>query len=117
MSDTSQDTGRDTENFSDKTEKNIRSARDIKKSLLKKAISEGRGHEMIKLILWRLAHVKHEAAKDEQAIDEARYMSDQPQSVRALNTLAFHRDSSRRFSVSEEALTDGRIHEAPQSIH
>lgn len=111
------DTENHTDQFSQKTEKNIRSAREIKKSLLKKAISEGRGPEMIKLILWRIAHIKHEAAKDEDALTEARYMEDQPQSVRALNALAFHKDSQTRFAMAEHLKNKGFIHKAPEGVH
>lgn len=99
------------------TNKNIRSAREIKQSLLKKAISEDRGHEMIKLILWRLAEIKHHASQDKEAISEARYMDNQPQSVRALNTLAFYKNSNTRFSLNDEDISDGFIHNAPELIH
>ena len=103
---------------SDKTfQTHVRSARDIKQSLLKKAISEGRGHEMIKLILWRLAQIKHFAAQDKEAIREALYMDDQPQSIRALNTLAYHKNIATRFSLRDEDVAQGIVHEAPEYVH
>lgn len=98
--------------------KNVRSAKEIKQTLLKKAISEGRGHEMIKLILWRLAQIKHDVKKDEDAITEARYMEDQPQSIRALNALAFHKNSDKRFALSDDTVTDGKyIHPSPELVN
>ena len=101
------------------TDKNIRSAKEIKQNLLKRAISEGRGHEMIKLILWRLAEIRHHAAQDEKALAEARYMDGdgQPKSVRALNTLAFHKNSHTRFTLNEDHLTDHYIHPGPHTIN
>ena len=97
--------------------KNIRSAKEIKQSLLKKAIAEGRGHEMIKLILWRLAEIRHFASQDEDAIQEARFMKDQPKSIRALNTLAFHKDSDIRFSQRDEEVADGFVHQTPELVN
>ncbi len=79
--------------------KTIRSVREIKQQLLKRAIENGRGPEMITTILWRLAKVRHEASKDEDMIEKAVKMEGQPKSVRMLNTLARHENSPMRFSA------------------
>ena len=96
---------------------NIRSAKDLKQSLLKRAIAEGRGHDMIKLIQWRLAQIRHDAAKDKEAIREARFMKGQPKSVRALNTLAFHKDDPTRFSMDDNARTDSYVHPETETVN
>lgn len=48
----------------------IRTKKDIKKSLLKRAISQGRGADVILLIQWRKAVTQHEANKGIQALEE-----------------------------------------------
>lgn len=99
-------------------QKNIRSVKEIKQSLLRKAIAQDRGPEMIQLILWRLAEIKHHAAKDAQALEEARFASGQPQSVRALNTLAYYCDEDVRFSMSDQESAAGRyIHPTPEIVN
>ena len=106
---------------SDDSPKNVRSAKEIKQGLLKKAFAEGRGHEMIKLILWRLAEIKHHAEQDEDAIREARFMKNQPQCVRAVNTLAFHTNSATRFCMSDKSAKSQKagdfIHPAPETVN
>ncbi len=99
--------------------KTVRSTKEIKQGLLKKAIAEGRGREMITTILWRLAQVRHDAAKDELAIEKAKRMNGQPKSVRMLNTLARHEDSPLRFSaemVNEVDEIKGFIHSMPETV-
>lgn len=105
----------------------VRSAKDIKQGLLKKAIAQGRGPEMIKLILWRISQIRHHAKQDQHAIDEAVSMDGEPQSVRALNTMAYYKDEDVRFSSRKETQKNETIrqdksampfiHQSPETIH
>lgn len=78
-----------------------RSSKDLKRELLKRAIKEGRGPEMILLIQWRNAWLKHEAERD---VDDLHKFEDenfaQPRSVRMLNALAALEGSGTRFSAA-----------------
>ncbi len=84
---------------------NVRSAKEIKRSLLKKAIKEGRGPEMILLIQWRNALTRHKAKRrlEEFLKFECENMG-QPRAVRMLNMLAGLDGSDLRFSDAQLAL-------------
>ncbi len=80
----------------------IRSSKDLKRELLKRAIREGRGPEMILLIQWTNAKIKHEAERD--ADDLHKFEDDnfaQPRAVRMLNLLAALEGAGVRFTDSE----------------
>jgi hypothetical protein len=80
------------------TDTSVRTRKEIKQKLLKKAISEGRGAEMILLIQWRLEQVRHEFSQDKEILEESRMVDDgQPRSVRMLNTIARAKGLSKRF--------------------
>lgn len=85
------------------SEDHVRSAYDIKRKLLRKAIKEGRGPEMIMMIQWRLSYIKHISEDDKDIIKECVLMEDdQPRSVRMLNAMARHEDEDIRFSMIPE---------------
>ncbi|MCB9975018.1 MAG: hypothetical protein H6856_05225 [Rhodospirillales bacterium] len=93
----------------------IRSSKDIKRELLRRAIKEGRGPEMILLIQWRSAQLKHEAERD---LDDLHKFEDenfaQPRSVRMLNALAAHEGSLTRFGDKE---VFRMLEEMPEGVH
>ena len=80
------------------TDASVRTRKQIKQSLLKRAIQEGRGAEMILLIQWRLGQIRHDISQDKEMLDDSLLMDEgQPRSVRMLNTLARHEGLNRRF--------------------
>ena len=88
----------------------IRSSKDLKRELLKRAIREGRGPEMILLIQWTNAKIKHESQRDS---DELHKFEDdnfaQPRCVRMLNLLAAVEGAGVRFTDSDVSrLLQGR---------
>ena len=85
------------------SEDNVRSAYEIKRKLLRRAIREGRGPEMIMMIQWRLSYIKHISEEDKDIIQECLLMEDdQPRSVKMLNAIARHQDEEIRFSTIPE---------------
>lgn len=92
-----------------------RTTKDVKRSLLRRAIQEGRGPEMILLILWRNAYNKHLAEKDKE--DFLRFEEEnfgQPRGVRMLNKVAELEGSTSRYTHADAA----RIHrEGSSSIN
>ena len=93
----------------------IRSSKDLKRELLKRAIREGRGPEMILLIQWTNARIKHEAERD--ADDLHKFEDDnfaQPRSVRMLNLLASLEGQSVRYT---DSYTDSMLDGGPQGVH
>lgn len=85
------------------TEDNVRSAYEIKKRLLKKAIREGRGPEMIMMIQWRLSYIKHLSEEDKDIVKECALVDDdQPRAVRMLNALARHEGSKQRYIHTDD---------------
>lgn len=77
---------------------NVRSRKEIKRKLLKKAIEEGRGPEMILIIQWRLSQSKHLPEDHKEALEEnAMLNKGQPRSVKMLNTLSRHLGLSDRY--------------------
>lgn len=93
----------------------IRSSKDLKRELLKRAIREGRGPEMILLIQWTNAKIKHESQRDS---DELHKFEDdnfaQPRAVRMLNLLAAIEGQGVRFT---DSYTDGLLDGGPGSVH
>ena len=82
------------------SEDNVRSAYEIKRKLLKKAIREGRGPEMIMMIQWRLSYIKHISEDDKDIVKECTLLDDdQPRSVRMLNAIARHEGEDIRYSL------------------
>ena len=82
------------------SEDHVRSAYEIKRQLLRKAIREGRGPEMIMMIQWRLSYIKHISEDDKEIVKECVLMEeDQPRSVRMLNAIARHEGEEIRFST------------------
>ncbi|MCB9987752.1 MAG: hypothetical protein H6868_00295 [Rhodospirillales bacterium] len=77
---------------------NVRSAYEIKQALLKRAIAQDRGPEMIARILKRIARVKELAAEDREILDDLRLYFDQPRSVQMLNALARASGSPARYA-------------------
>ena len=76
----------------------VRTRKEIKQRLLKRAIQEGRGAEMILLIQWRLQQIRHDASQDKDILEEIQLMDDgQPRSVRMLNTIARSKGLARRY--------------------
>lgn len=76
----------------------VRTRKEIKQSLLRRAIQEGRGAEMILLIQWRLQQIRHEASHDKDILEESLLVDEgQPRSVRMLNALARSRGLSLRY--------------------
>jgi hypothetical protein len=93
----------------------IRSSKDLKRELLKRAIREGRGPEMILLIQWTNARIKHESERD--CGDLHKFEDDnfaQPRAVRMLNLLAALEGQGVRFTDSElsrqSETTGGSVH-------
>jgi hypothetical protein len=82
------------------SEDHVRSAYEIKRKLLRRAIREGRGPEMIMMIQWRLSYIKHVSEEDKDIIKECSLMEDdQPRAVRMLNALARLEGEDVRFSL------------------
>lgn len=82
----------------DETPPNVRSRRDIKEALLKKAIKEGRGPEMISQILSRITSGQDVPSDHQEILAESRYVDDgQPRGVRLLNAWARHHGESERY--------------------
>ncbi len=82
------------------SEDHVRSAYEIKRQLLRKAIREGRGPEMIMMIQWRLSYIKHISEDDKDVVEECRLMEeDQPRSVRMLNAIARYDGYDIRFCL------------------
>lgn len=60
----------------------------LKHSMLKRAFNENRGGEVILLMQWRLAQVRHEAEKDKEALSKFEEQNTgQPRALRALNLI------------------------------
>lgn len=78
---------------------NIRSRKELKRSLLKRAIQDNRGAEIILLIQWRLAASKHvcEDGLDQLFNFEAKNFR-QPRAVRMLNLVAALEGNDKRYS-------------------
>lgn len=75
---------------------------EIKRALLKRAIAQGRGPEMILLIQWINASNAHACAKTVQTLAEFEMQNyGQPRSVRMLNLLAEAEGSPMRFFSSK----------------
>jgi hypothetical protein len=85
--------------------RNVRTRKEIKKSLLKKAIKEGRGPEMISQILWRVALCK--LSQEEKDILEQTVMTNegQPRTVQMLNTIEQH--NNQRYVYTKNTFIDG----------
>lgn len=80
---------------------NVRSRKEIKRKLLKKAIEEGRGPEMILMIQWRLSQSRDIPEEDKKALEENAMLNEgQPRSIRMLNTLSRHLGLSERYIKS-----------------
>ena len=79
----------------------VRSTYDLKKSLLRRAFDEGRGSEMIPLILWRTAAMCQSKVSDELRekwkAEEAKNWGDQRRAVKALNLHAISDGEYARF--------------------
>ena len=87
----------------------VRTRKEIKQKLLKKAIEEGRGPEMMLLIQWRLQQVRHDAEADQERLEETLNVNKgQPRSIKMLNALALHEGSSTRYvESSRKNFVDG----------
>lgn len=93
----------------------IRSSKDVKRELLKRAIKEGRGPEMILLIQWRNAWLKHEAERDVDGLHKFEGENfAQPRSVRMLNVLAAHEGRAVRYG---DAAIDRMLVDMPEALH
>lgn len=84
---------------------NVRSAYEIKQALLKRAIEENRGPELIARILKRVSRVRSLADEDRDILDDCRMFDGQPRSVMMLNALSRHRGESHRFFEVPENIT------------
>lgn len=92
----------------DETPPNVRTRKEIKQGLLKKAIKEGRGPEMILLIQWRLKASQNISPEEKDILEEAAHVNDgQPKSVRMLNALARHKGESTRYVHTETLISEG----------
>lgn len=77
---------------------NVRSRKEIKRKLLKKAIEEGRGPEMILMIQWRLSQSQNIPEEHKEALEESAMLNEgQPRSVKMLNALSRHLGLSERY--------------------
>ncbi len=86
---------------------NVRSAYEIKQNLLRRAIAENRGPEMIARILKRITRVREGTEEDREILDDLRLYFDQPRSVQMLNALARHHGTAQRYTE----------HPAGETIH
>jgi hypothetical protein len=85
-----------------------RSIDDIHKKMLKRAKKQGREEEVKLLIEWRMAYTRHLAAKDKEILEQSRNEdSNQPRSIKLLNTLARHEDKPERYIYTETPISDG----------
>lgn len=75
----------------------------LKHSLLRRAFNENRGAEVILLIQWRSAWVRHNAEKDAETLKtfEARNEG-QPRAIRALNLIEEQNGSDRVYKLTPE---------------
>lgn len=76
---------------------NVRSAYEIKQALLKRAIEEDRGPEIIARILKRVTRVKALSDEDRDILDDCRMFENQPRSVMLLNALSRYQGEDHRF--------------------
>lgn len=75
----------------------------LKHSLLRRAFDQNRGPEVILLIQWRAALVRHKAEKDAETLKEFQQRNEgQPRAVRALNLIEEQNGSNVRHKLSEE---------------
>ncbi len=82
----------------------VRSVKDIKRSLLKRAFKEGRGSEMILLLQWIKAQARHEKKKlSEEFIKFEEENMGQPRAVRMLNKLAQIDGREDRYTCTKTA--------------
>jgi len=78
--------------------KTVRTRREIKERLLKRAFNEGRGAEVIAKIQECISRVKEQSDADRGILVECRLNNHgQPRSVQMLNALARHAGSSERW--------------------
>jgi hypothetical protein len=86
---------------------------EIKRALLKRAIAQGRGPEMILLIQWINASNAHACAKTVQTLAEFEIQNyGQPRSVRMLNLLSVLSGSNERYHAADAPM----IHDAPSGL-
>jgi hypothetical protein len=86
---------------------------EIKRALLKRAIAQGRGPEMILLIQWLSAANAHACEKTARALAEFEIQNyGQPRSVRMLNLLAEVEGASERYFSADVP----RVHDAPSGL-
>ena len=87
--------------------RNVRTRKEIKKGLLKKAIKEGRGPEMISQIQWRIGLCKL-SDEEKNLLEQSTMTNDgQPRTVQMLNTIAQHKGNSERYIYTNKTLIDG----------
>lgn len=78
----------------------------LKHSLLRRAFDQNRGGEVILLIQWRSALVRHQAEKDAETLKEFQKRNEnQPRAIRALNLLEEQNGSGVTHKLAEEKPT------------
>lgn len=86
---------------------------EIKRSLLKRAIAQGRGPQMILLIQWLNAQQAHACEQTLQALGEFEMQNyGQPRGVRMMNLLAELEGSPMRFFSASARI----VHEASGTV-
>ena len=78
----------------------------LKHSLLRRAFNENRGGEVILLIQWRVAAVRHAARKDVETLKEFECRNaGQPRAIRALNLIEEQNGNNVIHKLTEEKAT------------
>lgn len=89
----------DNKTIKNRNNKPVRTRKEIKRSLLRRAFDEDRGPEIIAEILERNARIKEQSEADRGLLLECRLTGHgQPRSVQLLNALARLDGSNKRFT-------------------